>query len=297
MVRSAPLASTAASRDACASKWSPASRKVRPVARFSSAIARARKVRRPVQAGAHRGAAQRELGQRRAGGLGARDAELDLTREAAQLLGGAQRRRVHQVGAPDLHHVVELGRFSDQAGVQPAQRREQVALDREPPGQVERGRHHVVRGLRAVHVVVGMDRPLLRAQPIPGQPRDHLVRVGVGRGPRAGLEDVDREVRVVLSLGDLARRLLDRARARLVQHAQLAIRGGRRRLDQAQRVDQRGWHPLAADREVLDGALGRGAPERAGGHLDLAHRIALDPSLPAAARHAAPPGRLASAGP
>jgi hypothetical protein len=54
----------------------------------------------------------------------------------------------------------------------------------------------VVRGLAHVDVVVGMDI-------LAGQRRQHLVRVHVGGGPRAGLEDVDRELVVEFAGGDL----------------------------------------------------------------------------------------------
>ena len=42
--------------------------------------------------------------------------------------------------------------------------------------------------------------------------RDHLVRIHVGAGARAGLEHVDRKLRVVAPVGDFERRLLDRQR-------------------------------------------------------------------------------------
>ena len=107
MVRSAPLASTAASRAACASKWSAASRNARPVARERSAIARSGKPAgrfRPVPTAVPPSASSASASL---AASARRGAELDLPRPAADFLGDAQRRRVHQVGAPDLHHVVE----------------------------------------------------------------------------------------------------------------------------------------------------------------------------------------------
>src|SRR6476469_6834143 len=43
------------------------------------------------------------------------------------------------------------------------------------------------------------------------------------------------------------------------------------------RVDDARRDRLAADGEVLDGPRRLGAPQRVGGHLDLAHRVVLDP--------------------
>ena len=60
--------------------------------------------------------------------------------------------------------------------------------------------NHVVAGLPAIHVVVGM-----RA----GQPADHLVGVHVGGGAAAGLKDVDRELVVVPPCHHFFRRPLD----------------------------------------------------------------------------------------
>ena len=58
--------------------------------------------------------------------------------------------------------------------------------------------------------------------------------------------------------------------------AELAVDLGGGRLDPADRVDERWLDRGAADREVLDGTLGLGPPERLAGHPDLAHAVVLD---------------------
>jgi hypothetical protein len=61
--------------------------------------------------------------------------------------------------------------------------------------QVDGRREDVVRALPHVHVVV-------RVHVVSRQGRDHLVRVHVRARARAGLEDVDRELVVVLAARD-----------------------------------------------------------------------------------------------
>ena len=65
--------------------------------------------------------------------------------------------------------------------------------------------------------------------------RDDLVHVGVGRGARAGLVDVDGELGVVPAVGDLARRGGDRLGLRGVEQAEALVRLGRGELDERQR--------------------------------------------------------------
>ena len=65
-------------------------------------------LRRRVQAGADRGAAERELAQVRQRGAQVRQAVVELGDPAGDLLAERQRRRVLQVGAADLDDVGEL---------------------------------------------------------------------------------------------------------------------------------------------------------------------------------------------
>ena len=74
---------------------------------------------------------------------------------------------------------------------------------------------------------------------------------------------------------DLSRRALRSPRALGVEHAARRVRRRRRRLDQPERLEEAAREALAADREVLDRALGRRAPERVGRHPHLAERVAL----------------------
>jgi hypothetical protein len=64
-----------------------------------------------------------------------------------------------------------------------------------------------------------------------------------------------------------------------LERAQGSVDGRAGALDERQRADELGRHPLARDPEVLEGALRLRAPEARGGHLDLAERVALDPDV------------------
>ena len=108
---------------------------------------------------------------------------------------------------------------------------------------------------------------------VPGEVGDHLVGVHVRRGARAGLIDVDREMRVVRAVGDFERGGADRLAGLLRQQAQPRIDLGRGRLDQAQRTDEAARHRAAGNREILHGTLGLRAPQGVGGHLQFAHAV------------------------
>ena len=202
-----------------------------------------------------------------------RDAVLHLRGPAARLLPQGDRHGVHEVGAARGHNVGPVGFAAAQRGGEVLERGHDVGGQRLGGGEVDRGREDVVGRLRRVDVVVGVHvRPAAVREG-----GDHLVGVHVGAGARAGLEDVDGEVVVVLARGDLVGGRGDRVRHGPVEHADVLVDARRGRLDQPQRADLRPLQPAAGDREVLDGPLGLGPPQRFGGHLHLAHRVALDP--------------------
>ena len=84
-------------------------------------------------------------------------------------------------------------------------------------------------------------------------------------------------MRVVVAVGHVQRRGADRGGLAVAEQAQLDVDARGRGLDQAQRADELARHRLARDREIIDGALGLRAPQRIGGHLQLAHAVALNP--------------------
>ena len=153
------------------------------------------------------------------------------------------------------------------------QRRQQVLVHGEFGADADRGRDHVVGTLAEVDVVV---RVHLRLSGARGEVRDHLVRVHVARGAGAGLVHVDGKMRVVVAVRHFQRRLADRRGLRLRQQPEAGVDLGRGGLDQAQRADEAARHRPAGDREVLHRALGLRAPQRVGGHPQLAHAVVFD---------------------
>ena len=87
-----------------------------------------------------------------------------------------------------------LGLLLERAG-EAVHRRQQVVDGLVERGEVDGRGEDVVRGLAHVHVVVAVDA-------LAGEVGDHLVRVHVRGGAGAGLEDVDRELLVVLAAAD-----------------------------------------------------------------------------------------------
>ena len=200
---SAPESSTSASRLACASNGSSgAAICFRPDSLLQPRAHLLGELRVRVQAGAGRRAAERDLPdvhERRGDPL---LAERDLRGVAGELLPERDRHRVHQVRAPGLDDVLEASRLFRERALELFERRQQLVLGDVERRQVDGRGKHVVGGLAHVDVVVGVHA-------LAGEPRDHLVGVRVRRGARAGLEDVDRELRVVLAGGDLRGRFLD----------------------------------------------------------------------------------------
>ena len=226
--------------------------------------------------GAHRGAADRQLGeagQRRAQALGAVAA---LAGPAAGLLAEGDRHGVHEVGAARLDDVLPVLRLAVEHRAEVVQRGHRVADDRLGGGEVDRRREDVVGALRGVDVVVRVHLVAGRAG---GQRRDDLVGVHVRAGARAGLEHVDRELVVVRAGRDLVRGGGHGVGEVGVEHAEVLVDARTRTLDQAERADLRGLDGASGDREVLHGPLGLRGPQRRGRHPDLAHGVVLDPVL------------------
>src|SRR5690606_491159 len=180
---------------------------------------------------------------------------------------------VHEVGAAGLDDLGELLGLALQGRREGVERGEQVVDDGGRGGDVDRGREHVVGGLRGVDVVVGVDAaPEQRARDV----RDDLVGVHVRRRARAGLEDVDREVLVVLAGDDLLGGLGDGPREVLLEDPELGVgeRGGALDLREGSDVVPR--QARAGDGEVLHRALRLGAVEGAARDPHLPHGVVLD---------------------
>ena len=190
--------------------------------------------------------------------------ERDLRGVAAELLAEGDGHGVHQVGAPGLDDVLEALGLAREGALELLQRGQQLVLGDVERGEVHGGGKDVVGGLAEVDVVVGVHA-------LAGERGDDLVGVHVRGGAGAGLEDVDRELRVVLAGGDRGGGLLDARGAALVEQPELAVDGGGGALDARQPVDDGDRDGLPGDREVLDGLGGLPAPQL------LAHSLSFCP--------------------
>ena len=251
---SAPLSSTSASRLPWASNGSSGARDREPGLLAQERADALGELGVSVEAGAGGGAAKRDLRDLRQRVGDAAAPEPDLCRVARELLPERYRHGVHQVGAAGFDDVGEgLGLVGERA-LEPRQRRQQGVRRLVEGGEVHGRGKDVVGRLAEVDVVVGVDA-------LAGEVGDDLVGVHVRRRPRAGLEDVDRELLVVAAVCDLGGGGGDALSHGRVDQAQIGIHLGGGALDPAEPVNHRQRHALTRDLEVGD-RLGRlAAPE------------------------------------
>ena len=228
-----------------------------------------------VDPGSGGGSPQRHLGHFLAGSLHPRHPQSRLARVAAELLSEADRRRVHEVRAARLDDPVEVARLLGEGVVQAAEGGDQLAVERGPARDVDRGRDDVVRGLAVVDVVVRMDMCRVRC-PAVCQRRDHLVRVHVGGRARSGLVDVQGEVVVPPAFGDFPRSGGDGRAPFGREESQLDVGLGGGLFQPPERLDEAPPEAPPADGKVLDRALGLRAVKGVGGNPHLAHGVLLD---------------------
>lgn len=130
---------------------------------------------------------------------------------------------------------------------------------------MDRGREGVVRRLGSIDVIIRMHWGMAaqRFAALAGdEVADHLVHVHVRLGSTARLPDAERELVVVLAAGDGFGGLRDRAGPGWIENLHFGVDHGTGLFDPGQRMDQFSRHPLITDREIPEGPLGLGAPER-----------------------------------
>jgi hypothetical protein len=235
-----------------------------------------------VEPGPDGGPAEGQLVQGGERGADAGQRPVELGRPAADDLAEGDRGGVLEMGPPQHHHVGVGAGLRPERGVERLDRRDDRALDLLDRGDVHDRRERVVRGLRAVDIVVRVDRRLAAptgARQLVRPPGDDLVGVHVRLGARAGLEDDQRELGVEASVDDLAGRPLDEPGLVGRELAELEVRPRRAQLEDPERTDDRPapGEPADADPEVLDRALGLGAPVAVGRDADLPEGVLLDP--------------------
>ncbi len=205
--------------------------------------------------------------------------QINLLREARELLAERERRRILQVSAADLVYAPPFAAFGFKRCLQALQGGQQPAMGFPGGGNVHGARKAVVGGLAAVTVVVGMHGLLAAkraAEHFTGPVGDDLIGVHVGLGAGTGLPDGEGKVRVPATLHDFLCGRCQRLRNGWFQLAKLAVAACGAVFDDAERVYQGGRHGFAADGEMADGALGLRAPVAVRCHLNVAESVAFN---------------------
>ena len=186
------------------------------------------------------------------------------------------------MGAADLDDAGKLLRLGIERAVQLLERRDQVGDRLVRGSDVHGGGESVVRRLPHVAVIIGVNRALaalLAGENLVRAAGDHLVGVHVRLGAGAGLPHHQRELVGQRAVDHLARGLHDRLADPRIEHAELHVGLGRRKLLDAQRAHQRGRHALAADREIDNRTLRLRAPMDMRRNRHFTERIGFDPHI------------------
>ncbi len=236
-----------------------------------------RVLRLDVHARAHGAAADPEIAQIVGRVLEAAAIALHRVPIGAELLAEPDRHRVLEMGATALDDPVELLALREQRIAQPRHRAVEIGgqLQRAEP---DRGGDHVIGGLRHVDVIVRMHRRVgaaRRAEDLVRAIREHLVRVHVVRRARAGLEGIHHEMLAVLVREHFIGGAHDGVGEPRLEAPRLLVREGRRFLDPHHRGHEHRQRTRTAHREVLHGAQGLHAIQRAGGDRQRAEWVLL----------------------
>ena len=232
-----------------------------------------------VEAGAHGGAAERQLVQVLDRKGEAAQVRVKLGHPAAGFLSEGERHGVHEVGPADLDDArpgLGLGR---QRVTQGGHGRNDLVNDGFCSGDVHRGGEGVVGRLRPVDVVVGVHGRLAAehaAGHLDGTVGDDLVGVHVGLRARAGLPHAQREMVVELPVDDLLGRSGNQVTDRGVQLAKGDVRARRGLLEDAKGADDATGHGVLTDVEVDQRAGGLAAVVPVRRNLEFAHGVGFD---------------------
>ena len=244
---------------------------------------------RGVEARAHGRAAEREEAQGLCRQQDIVHGGLDEAAPAGDLLAERDGHGIHEMRAAALDDALVLALQTLELVDERPRGGQHRPGEREHGGDMHGRGERVVGGLRAVDVVVGVDRALerdaaFRRQLVRAGGHD-LVHVHVGLRARSGLPDLEREVAVEVSREQLVAGVGDEGPDGGVEHAELDVGLGGGLLEDAERGDDPSGHGLGADGEVLEAPLRLGTPERICGNQHLPHGVALDAHL----GHHAPP--------
>ena len=231
-----------------------------------------------VEAGADGGAAHVD-GQQLMAGVGhPAEAPADGGGIGLELLAQPDRHGVLQLGAAHFQNVVELLCLQVQSPHQGGQRLFQTAQQHQS-GHLTGGGDHVVGGLAAVHMVVGVDQGVvsqLAPQMDDGHVGNDLVGVHIHRGACTALHGVHDELIVVPPCGDLVAGPGDGVCPLPVQHLRLRVGDGTGLLHNCQAADHLRVEMGAGNGEVFQGPQGLDPVVSVGGDHLFTDGVPLD---------------------
>ncbi len=233
---------------------------------------------RGVEPGTDGGSSHGQPEQATGGVLDLGDRIVEGTGVARPLLAHGQRGGVLEVRSPDLDYLSPLPRLALDGVAEPLQGRDGLPRGHLVRGDMHGRREGVVARLAHVHVIVGVHRPLGAERPadkLDAAVRDDLVHVHVGLGTRARLPDIQREILIQSSAHHLVAHPLDQLAFPVGQAAGPGVHHRSGLLHVAVGVVHLFRHPVVADVEVLEAALGLRTPVPVGRHFDVAEAVEL----------------------
>ena len=190
---------------------------------------------------------------------------------AGPFLAQGQRGGVLHVGPPDLDDVAPGLRLRVDRIVQGGNRGNQALLHIDGRRDVHRRRKRIIRRLRHVDVIVGMNRrvaPKRRAGKLAAPVGDHLVDVHVELGAAARHPHMQRKHVVMLAGQDFVAGLHDQLVTLIVEPLAGMVRDGGGFLQDGVGSDHLTRNQILADAEMLERALGLSAPQLVRRHFN-----------------------------
>jgi hypothetical protein len=184
--------------------------------------------------------------------------------------------RILHVGAADLHDVVPFDRLDRDRIAQRGDGGNEPLLDIDGGGNVHCRRKGVVRRLRHVDVIVGMNRVLAAercAYELAATVRNDLVDVHIELGTTPGHPHMQREHVLVAASKDLLTDTCNQGVDLIRQPATSVVCGGGGAFYDRIGNDHFAGDQVAADAEMLQRALGLRTPEFVGWHVNFAQPV------------------------
>src|SRR5699024_8210791 len=179
-------------------------------------------------------------------------------RVSMEFLAETDGNRVLHLGPSHFDHMVEFRRLVAEGFMQ-AEKFFFQSFQQPERRHFSGGGDHVVGGLAAVYVIVGVDQRIIAffaAQDLDGPVGDDFVGVHVQGGAGAALDRIHDKIVMEFSWDDLVAGLDNGGGSLFIKNSDLAVGDGRSFFYVCQAVDDLGMHVKACNRKVLRGAEG-----------------------------------------